>query len=202
MSENAGSNGGAPPSAGSRAGGSGGAPGTDTLLASLGGPESDGRSTHGSTRVAGAPTGAAPLAGLAPRFTVAQRALAFGASLTASFLVGLPVVLHHDGLLGAPRTSAAAAPPPAVPPATPPPATPPPTVAVVAAAAPPAAAPPAASAPAEAPARGGDTPLAMKPKPAVAAPAKTSPPKPAPPPAPTAPAPAPSPALQHGALLQ
>lgn len=203
MSANTGSNGGAPPSSGRE----GAAPGTDALLASLGEPEAGEasvRSGPGATRVAGAPTTASGLAAAPPRYTLAQRALAFGASLTASFLVGLPVVLHHDGLLGSPPGAASQAAPraPEQPAA-------PPQVAVTAPQAPapqaPAqasvlqASPPQTPAP-EAPAKAA---LAQKPRVAATAPAKSAPAKPAAPPTPPTTAPPPHPpALQHGALLQ
>jgi len=166
------------------------------------------------TRVAGVPV--LESAGSAQPFLVPagpplmKRVVAFGASLSLCFIVGLPAILKVDGVVGAPPAASAAPPAPAS--AVAPPAH---TAAVVPAQVPSQA--PAAPAPSEAPAATvaqAPTPKAGPAKstgpkgPGAPAGATASPPSvAAAPPATTAPAaptapPTPATTLPHGALIQ
>jgi hypothetical protein len=105
-----------------------GGPGTDDMLAALasrGGTAPnqgaattvDGAPRGARTRVAGAPVAPSPTmvaaaaAGLGPGPAMSKRIMAFLASLSVSFLCGLPVVLKFDGVIGGkPKVEPPAAP--------------------------------------------------------------------------------------------
>lgn len=186
-----------------------GGPGTDDMLAALasrGGTAPnqgaattvDGAPRGARTRVAGAPVAPSPTmvaaaaAGLGPGPAMSKRIMAFLASLSVSFLCGLPVVLKFDGVIGGkPKVEPPAAPavpvtPPSASPAAALPAPPPAASQATAAVSPPVQA--TATPPAPSAAKGAKV-AARKDQPAVAA-ATVAPA--APPPAPVAKGPEPA----------
>jgi hypothetical protein len=210
-----------------------GGPGTDDMLARLasrGGTAPnpgdattvDGVPRGARTRVAGAPVAPSPTmvaaaaAGLGPGPAMSKRIMAFLASLSVSFLCGLPVVLKVDGVIGGkPKAEPPAAPavpvtPPSASPAAALPAPPPAASQTTAAVSPPVQA--TATPPAPSAAKGAKVASRKEPPAAVAPAAAPAAPPPAtvakgpdpvaPPPAPTAAPEKPASTSPHSVLVQ